>query len=169
MLQITNYSLNYSINFQRWIKIAVVRNLTCSCQCYLKRISPIEQSCQILLAREHLALKSRAGHDRLRRMKSFVIVEMKNSKRDSCRAMQNFFSIAYLWAESAKLGGHWETSPRKNSVIAMDLSAVCRFNEGSRRRTIEISSRAYKERMLPCIMSWPVKIAISLSRRVLRR
>lgn len=57
-------------------------------------------------------------------MKSLVIGEMKNSKRDSCRAAQNFFSVAYLWAESVanqRNSVATETPPRKNSVIAIDV------------------------------------------------
>jgi len=100
----------FSINFHRWIEIAIVWNLIC----VRVGITPSEylllaQSFQVLLAHEHLALKSRAEHTRLRRMKSFVIGEMKNSKRGSCRAgRENFFPVAHLSAES--------TANRRNSM-----------------------------------------------------
>lgn len=119
-----------------------MRNLTCSCQCYFKRISP---TCKILpdivstrtscieIAPDFVVW-SRSSLGKWKIPNETRVARCRTSSPLHICGQNPRRTDETLWSPK-------DVSSRKNSVIA-DRSAVCRFNEGSRRRTIGISSRA---------------------------
>ena len=86
-----------------------------------------------MLAYRYFVLKSRAEHARLRCMK-FVIGEMKNSKRDSCREaklLSHCISVDRIRDKSTKLDGHRDVVEKFSYCNGWWISEryVCWFEE----------------------------------------